>query len=176
MSPEELKVGQFIVITGVLPQAEDEDGRDDAERGYGEQGYGMMMFGFGYGRRRQPTYEEVAAPHMIKWIGMPMKVLAVATPFLCVTDGKNRLSLDLRLVQVQVVSKKFFDEMTADVPTPAVSKEQRWRRKRVVAAGRISITCPRCGADCVQRSTGNGWRWVCKECDLQGPIMSEVVK
>lgn len=113
---------------------------------------------FLFDRPRKPTLP----------VGLPLKILALALPFACVTDGRHKLSLDLRTIAVQRVDKKYFEAMT-DPGEPLNAPARRRRKKREKPD---PMKCPRCGNRCVQRliKPGDGiWGVYCKRCGYDGP-------
>lgn len=99
----------------------------------------------------------------ITYGGEPLRVLSLSLPFICVTDGKRRFSLDARTVEVQKLNSRYVREMLqADTPV------ERCKRKRKRSV-RDPLLCPRCRCGrLIQRATSkNGdvtWDWYCTEC------------
>lgn len=104
--------------------------------------------------------------------GAPLEVLEVCLPFLCVTDGRKRFAVDVRLWGVQKVSPKY----AAAMQTPESAGKARFLKgKRKKKPKPDPRSCPRCHTRMVERLivevTGNHWRLVCPECGKDsGPV------
>ena len=138
VSPEDLKKGHYIVITGLKNQEEPEP-------------FGMFPF-----PRQKPSFN-----------GEPLQVIAVDLPFISITDVRGRVgALDFREVEIRKVTTHYADSFYTAVHTNrnefAVATQKRPRKKKEKPDPR---NCPNCGTRRVERLVGNGqWSVVCPNC------------
>jgi hypothetical protein len=91
-------------------------------------------------------------PERVEYNGCPMKIIAISLPFLCLSDGKDSLdTLDVRHIDLVRLNHRYVKAMLG------VKKEKQIKK----------VICKRCHCDSfVQRSIGNGFQLVCRECGL----------
>src|SRR5688572_19997051 len=86
--------------------------------------------------------------------GLPLRILAISLPFLCVDCQGKTLSLDVRAWDVKKVSRHYARAMSGVAP-----KQPRRRRARPQKGH-----CPRCGERLCERldaTTNFIWRHLC---------------
>jgi len=94
--------------------------------------------------------------------GEPLEILAISLPFLCVTDGKRRFSVDTRAVDLQKLGKDYVREMRSR-EEPGTKKKRKRKEKPDPQA------CPRCHERRIQTKTvGREWKFVCPRCGYDG--------
>lgn len=101
--------------------------------------------------------------------GEPLEVLSVALPFIAVTNGGDRFSLDLRECDVLQVNRQYVearrDPRHFSGKKAVTGKKQRKEKKD-------SNGCPRCGTRMIQRirEKQNVWTIVCPTCGYEPPF------
>lgn len=142
---DDLKVGQWIALT------------------YVENPQVFMFFG-GQPMANHPQVD-----------GVPLEVMAISLPFVCVSNGRFRFSIDVRRCRFQRVSRRYVDLMfnmegltingiaaveddLAEVPVEEVESNPR--------------ACPMCGERMVERLDPDTRDWfvACRQCGFQGTI------
>jgi hypothetical protein len=101
--------------------------------------------------------------------GVPMRVEEISLPFLCVTDGRQTLAVDVRRWCVQKVTKRYALMMWKGPD----EKKKRKRKPKPDARD-----CPRCGTRMIEalmfEAEGRGWRLICRGCNHDaGPAREE---
>lgn len=95
--------------------------------------------------------------------GIPLKVLAVSLPFLAVTDGTRRYSLDIREVELTRLTSRYVKQLTG------VWKGVRSMKQRRTPAVAGSRKCPSCGDRLIERLVEEGtWIFSCRRCGFTG--------
>jgi hypothetical protein len=94
--------------------------------------------------------------------GEPLEILAISLPFICVTDGKRRFSIDTRVVSLQRLQSAYVKEMQRR-DEPGAKRRRRKKEKPDPQA------CPRCREKRIQtKSVGKDWKFVCPRCGYDG--------
>jgi hypothetical protein len=106
--------------------------------------------------------------------GKPWVIEAISLPFVCLTDGRVKLGVDLRKVTLQKVSREYAKAMD-------LHKEERkgsiFDRNPPKPETRDSRQCYRCGSRMVERlkHPGRGvWAVICRECGAEQSAVVEV--
>lgn len=95
--------------------------------------------------------------------GMPLEVLAISLPFLCVTDGKRRFSVDVRETRLQRLSRQYVQAMAGGQDQDFTATRRRRKKKSKPDPKK----CPRCGSRRVERLVAPGeWSLYCQQCGL----------
>lgn len=119
--------------------------------------------------------------------GRPLQIQAISLPFIAVTDGVNRMPLDIRTVEVQKLDKAYVKLLRQN--------ERRQRETQTQTHGRGQPTgidywvadnqpeqkepekrrdrcCPLCGNWLIERLINETSDWVlaCRECGFTGTI------
>lgn len=161
---DDVKVGMYIAITGVVKHEEEDYLKLEHFT------FQMMPM------RRQDRRHRMD--------GIPLEVLAVSLPFLCVDDGANRFGLDTRDLVFTKLDKEFVDEMrhgstTANPynderkpPRSVRRKIKREKNKLVKDTKNNPAACPRCyNQKTSQIRHGDGkWYRHCSQCGLDRPM------
>lgn len=136
---DDLKPGMFVAVTQYRGETEHHDSW------------------MGFSCNRTPTFD-----------GKPWKVVAISLPFACLTDGRTKISIDLRLWGVQRITRQYaqaFEPGERHVDKPAFGKKRKRKEKP------DKRSCPRCGARMVERLKVPGksvWAAVCRQCGFDG--------
>lgn len=114
--------------------------------------------------------------------GKPLKILAISLPFVCVTDGRARYSIDVRDCELKKLSPHYVRVLTETesemdecgdsffVRESTPNKHRKRKRKKADTRG----CCPNCGTRLRQRRVDIGtWSWVCNECGFIGGNSAE---
>lgn len=98
-------------------------------------------------------------PEDVQFCGTPLLVVAISLPFVCVQDGPQRSTLDLRVWDVQVLGRRYVQAMLE-------ADGECCQLPPTLGPGQ----CPQCGAKLIQRyaSKDRNWRTVCPGCDYDG--------
>jgi hypothetical protein len=151
---DDLKVGHWYAIEDVH--------EDDDVSGYGVEFYLRPP------RRRR---EKVAT-------GQPLQLLAISLPFIVVTDGNQRFSLDTRRCQLCELDRRYVSALTIaemDGNRQPVFLDEA-KRKKENPDPRL---CPNCreGRLIQTYRARDYWCWVCPVCGFEGrPPAGNLVK
>lgn len=83
------------------------------------EGKYIAIVGFVH-RKFRDEIGEIEEP---RWDGTPLKILSISLPFLAVWDGERRFALDMREIDVQVVSKKYAESLLYGCEKTTTSKK-----------------------------------------------------
>jgi len=107
--------------------------------------------------------------------GVPFKVLAMSYPFLAVTEGKDRYSIDYRRFDLQIVSEKYAQAvhtLKAKDFQKAISSKKDQKKLEKIQKEEDEQTCKRCGTKMMSQrliKPGSGeWAYYCPNCDGMG--------
>lgn len=162
MQWDQIKSGYWIVVLRDFNLDNDEEEDDD------EPQMVWGMFGPQPATERKPySYD-----------GVPWKILEMSYPFLCVTDGKIRCSIDFRRFDLQVVTQKYAEAVhssTAHDFKVAVASPKERKRLQASQQEEEKQTCKRCGTKMFSQKLlkpGSGeWAYFCPVCDgIGGPV------
>lgn len=147
MTPiDSLYVGNWIAITRVVPE---------------EREYSMFMpWAFNSNDNHPPVD------------GRPLRILAISLPFICVTDGRYKFSLNVRRCEVQKLHRTYVRQMFgalvsyAGVAACELDEDEEDEDTPDDKTG----CCPVCGGHLIQllHEGSNVWMLACKECGFQG--------
>ena len=123
--------------------------------------------------------------------GQPLQIRAISLPFICVSDGFKRWSLDMRTCEVRKLHPKYVKMMKKQSTNrqgggyqtrdgiPVVSLDE-WAGNAVPddtptnksRAEPFKRACPICGGPLVERLVAEDRTWVlfCNECQFRGNI------
>lgn len=155
-SVDDLKRGMFIAIT---------DLKEDDDKGFGEE---QSFFG---GKRSRNQ-------HLKPLVGLPLEVLEINLPFICVDTGRDRGSLDVREFQFQRLTKNYVRQFRGAPADPSYDDiinnrvtSRKTKRVRKTKRKPSPMECPQCGSHrvlkLVEPGTGN-WLPYCSECGSAG--------
>lgn len=130
-----------------------------------------------------PTYEELMMGGQrrarTQFDGKPWRIVSISLPFLLVTDGKKRVSIDTRMWSVQRVSKEYAREWRSEEQTTETLKKGKKtndlfkKKPRKEKPGLDQ--CTKCGGKMKQALKGHQvWKWVCSECGNEGPDVDKI--
>lgn len=139
---ENLRPGDFIVVIG------------DRDREAHRPTTPFMAI---FECERRPLAEDLT--------GVPLKVLAVEPPFVCITDGETREAIDIRRWQIRKVSRAYVRAMSSSAEEDAKAFQVRGPRPKPDPKA-----CPRCSERLVERmKAGKKPVWVitCRNCGLE---------
>ena len=154
--PDDLKPKMYVVVHTILEDKDDEPEYSP---------WGMM---FGGGR----------APSRPKYDGKPWQVVAISLPFVCLTDGRVKVSCDTRTTVLQRVTREY--ALAMDTPAiPEARHASIFLARQPPPDAPDPRDCPRCGHRMTQRlkTPGSGeWPLVCKNCESERPAPKLVVQ
>lgn len=123
-------------------------------------------FGFMPVRRRKRNYPIN---------GRPLRIVAMSMPFVAVTDGEKRFSLDIRDCELGKVSQQYVrafhqtNRIDAETQEVYFIKEQGVIKSKKEKKKDQRGCCPTCGYRLRERLKGPGiWIWFCKQCGFEG--------
>lgn len=103
--------------------------------------------------------------------GMPLRILAISLPFVCVTNGKYRFVLDAREVVFCRLCPKFVKTLTV---TPRSYNGDRYvihddqQRSKLRPQEKSERACPVCSEKLIERYTAGVWILACRQCGFSG--------
>ena len=104
--------------------------------------------------------------------GQPLQIKAISLPFLAVTDGNHRFSLDTREVRVCLLDPKYVKAMTQEKPVGTkargVAVPERRRKKKPEPVQERRRACPECGGHLHEVCQGGDWFFRCPDCKFLG--------
>lgn len=174
---ENLKAGDWVVVTGHRHHDEVDDSEPQVE---------YSMFGMpSMSRKQKPEYS-----------GMPVRIMAVAFPFICVANGQQPThALDMRVFRVNKVSLKYAKAMLNGAKQNQQQQNSAWTAQRAtttitdVAAnfnlpelkdicsteGNVTLQypklCPCCQESEMKETLTEGereWKMTCESCGFTG--------
>lgn len=166
--PDDWKVGIFVAITSVVKYREEDDASYTEREHFTFQMMPMRR------RERRERYD-----------GVPLEVMAVSLPFICVSDGKDRFALDTRDLVFTKLNKDFVAEMREGyrssgtvmrngerVSKSRIKQERKEKKRLKEEAKKDPSMCPRCFTKCKQimEKPGDPWIYVCEQCGLKRPL------
>ena len=105
--------------------------------------------------------------------GQPLQIKAISLPFLAVTDGNHRFSLDTREVRVCLLDSKYVKAMTQEKPVGTKARgvavpERRRKKKPATQVQTTCRICPECQAILREVNQSGEWFFRCNECGFLG--------
>ena len=99
--------------------------------------------------------------------GIPLEIIAISLPFLCVSNGRRRFGLDIRRYHVKKVNNRYAKEMQ-DARSPG-RKQRKFREEgQIVFEEDTTGCCPRCHVKMIQTVVKGEWVYLCKHCHFNG--------
>ncbi len=174
---ENLKAGDWVVVTGHRHHDEVKESEPPQME--------FSMFGPVTSRKEKPEYS-----------GMPVRIMAVAFPFICVANGHQPThALDMRVFRVNKVSLKYAKAMLAGMKRNEQQQNSAWTAQRATTTitdvsanfnmpelkdicsteGNITLQwpkmCPCCQETEMTETLTEGereWKMVCPGCGFTG--------
>ena len=167
---DDLKVGMFVAITGLVKNDEEPDYLEAEHFTYQTMNV----------RRKERRH---------RFDGVPLEILAISYPFVCVTNQGVRFGMDLRDVILTKLNKDFVEEMAhgaglsdggrytgeRKVPASVRRKMKKDKRKLEIEARQNKVMCPRCFNPKTTQLRKEGGKWFrhCERCGLDRPMDDE---
>jgi len=110
--------------------------------------------------------------------GKPWQIKAVSLPFICVSDGHTRRSLDVRTVRLTRLHKRYVRMLREQAAQQTLAQRHGQYVHQVDDVEECEDEepdlgcCPVCGETLVERLDNRTRKWflACKECGFQGTI------
>ncbi len=143
LNVDDLSVGQWVAVEKDLSSDEDSDASP-----------------FWFVPHRQES----------KVDGMPLRIVAISLPFLCVTNGQHRFVLDSREVRLCRLSPQFVRAMTSTQRAVGVDGSFVISERPTKAAkpDPPERACPVCGDRLIERYCEGVWNLACRQCGFMG--------
>lgn len=166
LRPDDLKPGIFVALTGTISNDETDE--------YVEKDH------FTFQKMQQRRHDRYG-----QYNGLPLEVLAVDFPFICVNNGVQTFGMDIRGLILTKLSTRFVEEMRAGM---SIDGKQRYsgerrlsarerrekskeRKRQIKAAKKDKRICPRCFNVKTKQVLKQGiWYYACDVCGLERPI------
>ena len=103
--------------------------------------------------------------------GMPLRIVAISLPFVCVTNGKFRFVLDTREIVFCRLCPKFVKSLTEtprsyDGDHYVIHDDQS--RAKPEPQEKPERSCPICSDRLIERYTAGVWILACRQCGFSG--------
>ena len=103
--------------------------------------------------------------------GMPLRIVAISLPFVCVTNGNHRFVLDTREVQLCRLTPQFVKALTSTrrlLGNDGVSFSITDRSTKPPKVEQHERACPICQDRLIERYSAGVWNLVCRQCGFCG--------
>jgi|GEM_PF-3178716 len=104
--------------------------------------------------------------------GMPLRIVAISLPFVCVSNGPHRLALDTRELVFCRLDPKFVKSLISTNRSYDgdlfVVHDERPRQANSPQTERHERACPICGDRLIEKYADGVWCFSCRECGFSG--------